>query len=129
MMNLTLFLAVGAGGFLGAIFRFTISSQIQKISGSLFPFGTLGVNILGSFIIGFLFLYFQYINLSMHQKAIFVTGLLGALTTFSTFSWETLFMMQEGLWSKALLNIGLNIFLSLGATFIGMMIFKRIYGV
>ncbi len=129
MMNLTLFLAVGAGGFLGAIFRFTISSQIQKISGSLFPFGTLGVNILGSFIIGFLFLYFQYINLSIHQKAIFVTGLLGALTTFSTFSWETLFMMQEGLWSKALINIGLNIVLCLGATFTGMMIFKKIYGV
>ncbi len=129
MMNLTLFLAVGAGGFLGAIFRFTISSQIQKMSGSLFPFGTLGVNLLGSFIIGFLFLYFQYINLSMHQKAIFVTGLLGALTTFSTFSWETLFMMQEGLWSKALINIGLNIVLCLGATFIGMMLFKKIYGV
>jgi len=129
MMNFSLFLAVGAGGFLGAIFRFTISSQIQKISGSLFPFGTLGVNILGSFIIGFLFLYFQYINLSLHQKAIFITGLLGALTTFSTFSWETLLMMQEGLWSKALVNIGLNIFLCLGATFTGMIIFKKIYGV
>lgn len=128
-MNFSLFLAVGAGGFLGAIFRFTISSQIQKISGSLFPFGTLGVNILGSFIIGFLFLYFQYINLSLHQKAIFITGLLGALTTFSTFSWETLLMMQEGLWSKALVNIGLNIFLCLGATFTGMIIFKKIYGV
>jgi len=129
MINLGIFIAVGMGGFLGAIFRFTISGWIQKSSASLFPFGTLGVNILGSFIIGFMFLYFQHINLSIHQKAMFVTGLLGALTTFSTFSWETLFMMQEGLWGRALSNIGLNIFLCLGATFLGMIIFKKIYGV
>jgi CrcB protein len=128
-MKIGILIAVGMGGFLGAILRFTISSWIQKSSGSLFPFGTLGVNIIGSFIIGFLFLYFQYINLSMHQKAIFVTGLLGALTTFSTFSWETLLMMQEGLWSRALGNIGLNIVLCLGATFLGMIIFKKLYGV
>jgi len=129
MMSWGIFIAVGMGGFIGAILRFTISGWIQKASASLFPFGTLGVNILGSFIIGFLFLYFQHINLSTHQKAIFVTGLLGALTTFSTFSWETLFMMQEGLWGKALSNIGLNIFLCLGATFLGMVIFKKIYGI
>jgi len=129
MINLGIFISVGMGGFLGAIFRFTISGWIQKNSASLFPFGTLGVNILGSFIIGFLFLYFQHINLSIHQKAMFVTGLLGALTTFSTFSWETLFMMQEGLWGRAVGNIGLNIFFCLGATFLGMILFKKIYGV
>ena len=129
-MSIGIFISVGTGGFLGAVLRYTISSQIQRFSGSLFPFGTLGVSILGSFIIGFLFLYFQYINLSTHKKAIFITGLLGALTTFSTFSWETLFMIQEGgLWSKALLNIGLNIFLCLSATFMGIIIFKKIYGV
>jgi len=122
---LSMVLAVGFGGFFGAIACFLISSWIQKSSASLFPFGTLGVNILGSFIIGFLFLYFQHINLSIHQKAIFVTGLLGALTTFSTFSWETLFMIQEGLWGKAVGNIGLNIFLCLGATFLGMIITQK----
>jgi CrcB protein len=128
-MNLTIFLAVGVGGFFGAIFRFAISSKIQKISGSLFPFGTLSVNILGSLIIGFLFLYFQNINLSINQKAIFITGLLGALTTFSTFSLDTLLLIQDGLWSRAILNIGLNILLCLGATSVGMVIFKKIYGV
>jgi CrcB protein len=128
-MNLSIVLAVGFGGFFGAIARFLISSWIQKSSASLFPFGTLSVNIIGSFIIGFLFLYFQHINLSVNQKALFVTGLLGALTTFSTFSWETLFLMQENLWTKALLNIGLNLFLSIGATFLGISVFKRIYGI
>jgi len=129
MMNWSIIFAVGIGGFFGAIARFTLSSWVQKSSASLFPFGTLSVNILGSFIIGFLFLYFQHINLSLNQKAMFVTGLLGALTTFSTFSWETLFLMQDNLWSKALLNIGLNLFLSIGATFLGITIFKKIYGI
>ena len=80
-------------------------------------------------IIGFLFLYFQHINLSPNQKAIFVTGLLGALTTFSTFSWETLLLFQENMFVKAIANIGLNVIFSLGATLLGIIVFKRIYGI
>jgi len=112
-----------------SFYNIRLDSKEFSLPVSFWNIGTLGVNILGSFIIGFMFLYFQHINLSIHQKAMFVTGLLGALTTFSTFSWETLFMMQEGLWGRALSNIGLNIFLCLGATFLGMIIFKKIYGV
>ena len=129
MMQWGVLLSVGLGGFFGAMLRFLISGWIQKTSGSLFPFGTLGVNVLGSFIIGFLFLYFQHINLSLHQKALLVTGLLGALTTFSTFSWETLLMLQEGYWSKALVNILLNVSFSMMATFFGVFLFKKIYGI
>jgi len=128
-MSLSLLLSVGIGGSMGAMLRFLISSWIQKATGSLFPFGTLGVNVLGSFIIGFLFLYFQHINLSPNQKAIFVTGLLGALTTFSTFSWETLLLFQENMFVKAFANIGLNVIFSLGATLFGIIVFKRIYGI
>ena len=129
MLQWGLLLSVALGGSIGAVLRFVISGWIQKASGSLFPFGTLGVNILGSFVIGFLFLYFQHINLSLHQKAILVTGLLGALTTFSTFSWETLFMLQHGEWSKALLNILINVIFSITATFVGILLFKKIYGI
>ena len=126
-MNLSLLFAVGIGGFMGAIVRFTLSGWVQKASNSTFPFGTLSVNILGSFLIGFLFLYFQQINLSPTQKALFITGLLGALTTFSTFSLDTVLLMQQELYIKAFSSVLLNVLLSIGATLLGMMVFKKIF--
>jgi len=126
-MQLSILLAIGTGGFIGAILRFTISTWIQKLFSPLFPIGTLTVNIIGSFIIGFMALYFENI-ISPHQKALIITGMLGALTTFSTFSLETVTMLQEGLWGRAFANITLDTFLCIAATIIGMTLFKRIYG-
>ncbi len=122
-----LLLAVGTGGFLGAIFRFLISTWVQKLSPALFPIGTLSVNVLGSFIIGFMALYFESI-VAPHQKAIVITGMLGALTTFSTFSLETVIMLQEGLWGRVTMNVTLNVVLCIVATMAGMILFKRMYG-
>jgi len=127
-MHLPLFIYVGVGGFAGAILRFLISSGIQRVAGSAFPYGTISVNTIGSFVIGFLFLYFEH-SIEPSQKAMFVTGLLGALTTFSTFSLETLLMLQGGMYTKALANIAFNILLSIAATMLGMTIFKRLYGI
>ena len=127
-MNLGIVFAVGIGGFLGAISRFTIASFVQKLSGATFPYGTLVVNILGSLIIGYLFLFFEQ-TVSPTQKAMFVTGFLGALTTFSTFSLETVLMLQNGLFLKAIANVTLNALLCIGATILGMIIFKKIYGI
>ena len=126
-MNIGLLLSVGIGGFIGAVLRFTLSGWVQKATASTFPFGTLTVNILGSFFIGFLFLYFQHINLSPTQKALLITGLLGALTTFSTFSLDTVLLMQEEFYVKAFSNVILNVIFSIGGTLLGMMIFKKIY--
>ncbi len=121
-------LAVGAGGFLGAISRFVIATFVQKLTGPSFPYGTLAVNILGSFIIGYLFLFFEQ-TVSPTQKAILITGFLGALTTFSTFSLETVVMMQSGFFVKAGLNILLNATLCVTATVAGMALFKKLYGI
>ncbi len=126
-MNLYLILSVAIGGSIGALGRFFISAYVNRILGTTFAYGTLSVNILGSFIIGFLFLYFNQV-ISPNLKAMLMTGLLGALTTFSTFSLETLLMAQEGLYTKALLNIVLNVTLSLSATYLGMLVFRKIYG-
>ncbi len=122
-----LLLAIGMGGFFGAISRYLIALGMQKLTGLLFPIGTLTVNVLGSFLIGFLYLYFEQ-SIAPLQKAMLVTGFLGALTTFSTFSLETMLMLQDGLYAKALLNIALNVILSLLATFAAIILFKKIYG-
>jgi len=126
-MQLSFLLAVGIGGFIGAMLRFAISIWIQKLFPFMFPMGTLIVNVAGSFIIGFMTLYFESVA-SYHQKALVITGVLGAFTTFSTFSIETVTMLQESLYSKAFVNITLNVFLCIVATIIGMLLFKRIYG-
>ncbi|BDY13481.1 fluoride efflux transporter CrcB [Hydrogenimonas cancrithermarum] len=126
-MQFALLAAVGTGGFFGAILRFLISTWLQKLSPVLFPVGTLGVNLLGSFIIGFMALYFENV-VSPHQKAFVITGMLGALTTFSTFSLETVTMLQGGLWGRAFANVTLNALLCITATIVGMMLFKRLYG-
>ncbi|SFV68754.1 CrcB protein [hydrothermal vent metagenome] len=126
MQPLLLF-AVGTGGFVGAILRFLISGWVQKLSPALFPVGTLSVNVLGSFIIGFMALYFESV-VAPQQKALVITGMLGALTTFSTFSLETVTMLQGGLWGRVTMNITLNVFLCVVATLLGMMLFRRLYG-
>ena len=127
-MNASLLLAIGTGGFLGAISRFLLATGVQKLTGSAFPYGTLTVNVLGSFVIGFLFFYFEQ-TVAPQQKAMLVTGFLGALTTFSTFSLETVLMLQEGLYFKAFGNVSVNAFLCVTATILGMMVFRKLYGV
>ena len=127
-MNLTLIFFVAIGGSIGAVLRYLTSFYVHKLLGSSFAYGTLSVNIIGSFLIGFLYLYFEQV-ISPNLKAMFITGMLGALTTFSTFSLETILMIQEGLYIKAILNILLNVTLTLSATLLGMFLFKKIYGI
>ena len=123
-MKLLIF--IGIGGFLGAIARYLISSFLQSSLSSQFPIGTLGVNILGSFLIGFLALYFQA-HSSPQMKVLIITGFLGALTTFSTFSYESVMLLDEGMYLKAILSIFLNLSLSLLATIIAIALYKRLF--
>jgi len=126
-MNPIVLLIIGMGGFLGAISRFLIASYVQNASGSLFPVGTLAVNVLGSFIIGFAAMFFAQV-VEPEYKAFVITGFLGALTTFSTFSWENVTMLQDGDYAKVALNIFLNVTLTLAGTLLAVILFKKIYG-
>ena len=123
-MKIILF--IGLGGFFGAISRYFISLFLQNSITQSFPIGTLGVNILGSFLIGFLALYFEHIS-SPYYKVMVVTGFLGALTTFSTFSFESVMLIEKGYFLKALFSISLNVILSLSATLLAMSIFKKYF--
>jgi len=119
-------LYVGIGGFFGAISRYLIAGFVQKSFGSMFPVGTLSVNVIGSFIIGFMAMYFSQV-IEPEYKALVITGFLGALTTFSTFSLENINMLQDGNYIKVVLNITLNIVLTLSATASAIAIFRKIY--
>ncbi|RUM65577.1 MAG: fluoride efflux transporter CrcB [Sulfurospirillum sp.] len=121
-----LLLFVGVGGFFGAICRYLVSSFLQTNLSSHFPVGTLGVNIIGSFLIGFLAFYFQS-HSSPEFKLMIITGFLGALTTFSTFSFESIMLIDEGMYIKALSSIFLNLTLSLLATMSAIALYKKLF--
>jgi CrcB protein len=119
-------LFVALGGSIGAVLRYLLSIFMIQLFGSSFPFGTLLVNVLGSFCMGIVYALGQVSHLSPELKALVGVGLLGALTTFSTFSNETLLLMQQGYWFKALMNVLLNISLCLFMVYVGQqLIFSR----
>ncbi|HED0492145.1 TPA: fluoride efflux transporter CrcB [Campylobacter jejuni] len=117
-------LVVGFGGFIGAILRMLSINLVNKFFPYSISFGTLFVNVLGSFIIGLLFSYAQNKGLSPLLKSFISTGFLGAFTTFSTFSYENLLLLQSGNYFNFALNIILNVFLCLFAAWLGFVIFK-----
>ncbi len=114
--------AIAVGGALGALMRFWVSGGIYAWLGRDFPYGTLGVNVLGSFFIGIAFvLLTEKLTFGLEVRTFIMVGFLGALTTFSTFSLETLFLLQEGLLIKAISNVLINIFLCIIATWCGIL--------
>jgi len=123
-MQTVFLLYIGIGGFFGAISRFIISSGTSQIFENYTAFGTLSVNIIGSFIIGILALYFEQ-NIAPEYRALFITGFLGSLTTFSAFSLETTLMIEQSHYLKAALHSFLNVFLSVGASILAMVLYKK----
>ncbi len=118
---LTNYLAIAVGGALGACLRFACNEWMVHLFGRAFPFGTLLVNILGSFAIGLLYGLLVTEQISPNPWRIFIgIGILGAFTTFSTFSMDTVLLMQQGNLFKAVANIVLNLVLCLTLTWLGL---------
>ena len=112
------FLAVGSGGFLGASLRFYVGLVVAKKFPHDIPFATLGVNIVGSFIMGLLVGIFLVYIPSNLLKLFLLTGFLGALTTYSTFAIESFFLLNNSLFI-GIVNIILNLVGSILAAGIG----------
>ena len=104
-------IAVASGGAIGATLRLLINGTVNKHFVHALPMGTLFVNLLGSLMIGMLFAYFHLnTSLSPHLKTFMVTGILGALTTYSTFAIESFFLLEAGDYTHAFINMALNVF-------------------
>lgn len=120
-------IAIALGGAVGALLRFWTSQGVYSLLGRAFPYGTLAVNVSGSLLMGLLYVYFfDRAVLAPEWRAALLIGLLGAFTTFSTFSIETLNLIEQGELAKAVLNVLLSVGLCLLATFFGILIGRQL---
>lgn len=95
------YLVIGVGGAVGAVSRYVTSGWVQGLTGGLFPWGTMVVNVAGSLALGFLMVWLQSTASSVEARDLITIGFLGSFTTFSTFSYETAAMLRDGEWWRA----------------------------
>lgn len=119
---------VALGGSIGAVSRFCIGNYTASKLGTNFPYGTLLANILGCFIIGlFMTIITEKITVNPIWRLLITVGFLGGLTTFSSFSYESIKLLQESQYILAAYNIGVNLLFSFLATIGGMFLAKIIF--
>lgn len=115
-------LSIGIGGAIGAVLRYCMGNILTKVLGSSFPYGTFCINIIGCFFMGLLMTIIVDKGLLSPTWRLFLcVGLLGGFTTFSSFSYETLTLLQEGNLLFALLYAGGSVCLGILAAFLGIL--------
>jgi len=120
-------LAIAAGGAIGALLRFWMSNGIYAWLGRGFPYGTLAVNVLGSLLMGFLYIaMIERLALAAEWRGFVLIGLLGAFTTFSTFSIETLNLLEQADYARAVVNMVFSVLACVGAAFLGVMLARQL---
>ena len=123
------FLLVCVAGAAGTGTRFAMSSGIGMLLGTHFPYGTIAVNVLGSFLISAIAYASTVSNLiDPSLRLVLTTGFLGGFTTYSAFNHETVVSLQQDLWGRALANVGLTLLGCLGAGFAGVAVARRLFG-
>ena len=119
--------AVAIGGATGAVLRWLMAGAVQRWTGTAFPWGTFAVNALGSFLLGFLFVWLIERSTATELVRLALTvGLLGAFTTFSTYSLESIRLLQEGALGMAAANVMGQVIVCLVLTWLGIQLARAI---
>ncbi len=113
------FFYIAAGGALGALFRYAVSGWTYRFFSGVFPWGTLVVNLVGSFIIGLLWGLFEVSVVSQNVRVFLFIGVLGSFTTFSTFSLESCSLLRNGEYGFLFWNVLLSVVFGIGLIFAG----------
>lgn len=120
-------LAIAAGGALGALLRYWTSMAVHSRLGQGFPYGTLAVNVLGSLLMGFLYIWMiDRFTAGPTLRAFLLIGLLGAFTTFSTFSMETLNLIESGQAGRAIINVLVSVTVCIAAAGLGVLAARQL---
>lgn len=126
-MREAIYIAIAGG--IGALGRYYLSGFVHKLLGESFPYGTLAVNFTGSFLLGLVMQISLSTDLIPQNLRLAVTlGFLGAFTTFSTFSYETLKCFEDGAWFAGGANILANVVLGIAAAFAGILLGRAVLG-
>jgi CrcB protein len=123
-----IYLLIAVGGAAGSVLRYLIGGAVQRTSVGGFPVGTMFVNVSGCFLIGILLRQFLNMQVSPELRAFLIVGFCGGFTTFSTFSAETLGLIEGGEYGRATGYVILSVVLCLAATFAGMTAMRLIAG-
>ena len=115
-------LAIALGGVLGTLARYALAGAIQTAGGGTFPYGTLVVNVLGSLLLGLVMGVAEGSQMSAATRATLTVGFAGAFTTFSTFSYETIVLLRERAYPRALLYTFGSVTLGLAAVALGLLL-------
>lgn len=123
------YLFVSVGAAIGGAMRYWLSGVVHQILPSNFPYGTLTVNLIGSFLLGIFIFYFDENDLLSTQFRLLLTvGFCGGFTTFSTFSYETISLIRDSEFMLAVFNIALNVLFSLAGVILAYILSKNILG-
>ena len=120
-------LYVALGSAIGGVSRYLLGGLVQRMLDTTLPAGTLLVNITGSFLLGAIIRYaLETPSLSPDVRAFLTIGFCGGYTTFSTFSYETMALLEDGEWARAGVYITASVILSLIATFLGLALARQV---
>ena len=115
-------LYIALGGAAGALARYGLAGWVQERAGFGFPWGTLVVNLLGSLLIGVAVRYLEGAHLAPDVRAMVTVGILGAFTTYSAFSYETVMLLENGAWGRAAAYVVGSLVLGIIAVYAGIML-------